>query len=297
MKKLRGLSCALALAALVPMCAAAEEPAAPEQAAPAVTAPPAPAATAEAAPAVTAPPAEAPAAATTAEAAPAAAAMSDKEKISYSLGASWGKSLKDAKLDLDMDRLVQGMRDAQAGRTLALSDREIQSALDKMRAELKQKQEEHAKEVAEQMKEQGEKNKVEGPKFLEENKKNEGVVTQPNGLQYKVLEEGTGKPPGPTDIVTLEYRARFPDGTEWDSSSKYGRPLEVALDKPFLPGLLDALKMMKVGSKWMVYIPSDLAYGERGKPPIIPPNAVLVFEVTVLGIKEKPKEAPAPAAQ
>jgi FKBP-type peptidyl-prolyl cis-trans isomerase FklB len=146
------------------------------------------------------------------------------------------------------------------------------------------------------MKELGEKNKVEGPKFLEENKKKEGVVTLPSGLQYKVIKEGEGKLPGPTDIVTINYRGMLIDGTEFDSSAKHGRSLTVPLDGTFIPGMTDALKMMKAGSKWTIYIPSDLAYKDEGVPPIIAPNAVLVFDVEVLGIQEKPKDA-APATK
>jgi FKBP-type peptidyl-prolyl cis-trans isomerase FklB len=142
------------------------------------------------------------------------------------------------------------------------------------------------------MKEMGEKNKVDGPKFLEENKKKEGVVTLPSGLQYKVLKEGEGKLPGPTDIVTLNYRGTFIDGTEFDSSVKHGKPLQVALDGSFIPGMTDALKMMKTGSKWIIYIPADLGYKEEGMFPVIGPNAVLIFEVEVLSIREKPKDMP-----
>ena len=298
-------------AAMAPAPAAPEKPAAAaapatEEAAPAVTTPaataPAPAApekpaaaaapaTEEAAPAVTTPAAAAPAPAAPETPVP-AAPKSDKEKMSYSVGASWGLQLKSINLDLDMESMFQGMRDAMSGHKLALSEEEIRAALEKMQADVKQKQQERMKEIAARMKELGEKNKVEGPKFLEENKKKEGVVTLPSGLQYKVLKEGDGNKPGPTDTVTAHYRGMFLDGTEFDSSDKSGK-LEVALDNPtIIPGMTDALKMMKVGSKWMVFIPPDLAYQERGRPPIIGPNAVLIFEVELLGIKEKPKEAP-----
>jgi FKBP-type peptidyl-prolyl cis-trans isomerase FklB len=268
MRELYGLLCALTVAAFVPMCLAADEPPAAEKSAPAVTTP--------------------------AAAAPAAAApKSDKEKISYSIGVSFGTNLKSVSLDVDMDSLIQGMRDAQAGRALALSNEEMRAALGKMQADVMQKQQEHMKEVAARMKEMGDKNKVEGSKFLAENKKKEGVVTLPSGLQYEVLKEGEGKKPGPTDTVTANYRGMFIDGTEFDSSEKSGK-LEVALDSPrIIPGMTDALKMMNAGSKWKVYIPSELAYGEQGRPPVIWPNAVLIFEVELLGTKETPKEAPA----
>ena len=282
MRKLYGLLCALTVAAFVPMCSAADEPATAEKSAPAVTTP---AAAEKSAPAVTTPAAAAPAA---------AALKSDKEKVSYAIGVSWGMQLKTVNLDLDMDSLVQGMRDAQAGRALALSDDDIRASLQKMQTDVQQKQQEHMKEVAAHMKELGDKNKVDGPKFLEENKKKEGVVTLPSGLQYKVIKEGEGDLPKPTDIVTVNYKGMFTDGTEFDSSFKHGKPIEVPLDGQFIPGMTDALKLMKSGAKWMVYIPPELAYGDRGMPPAgIAPNAVLVFEVEVLGIREKPKETPA----
>jgi FKBP-type peptidyl-prolyl cis-trans isomerase FklB len=263
MEKLYGLLCALTLAAFVPMCAAADAPPATEEAAPVVTAP-APAAPEKPAP---------------------AAPKSDKEKMSYSIGASMGMQLKTVNLDVDLESLFQGIRDAASGHKLALSEEEIKSALDAMKTDVQQKQREHIKEL-------GEKNKVEGSKFLEENKKKDGVVTLPSGLQYKVLKEGEGKLPGLTDVVTANYRGMFIDGKEFDSSAKSGK-LEVALDNPkIIPGMTDALKMMKVGSKWTIFIPPDLAYRDTGALPFIGPNAVLIFEVEVTGIKAKPKEAP-----
>jgi FKBP-type peptidyl-prolyl cis-trans isomerase FklB len=281
MKKPYGLLCALTLAAFVPTCAAADAPPATEKAAPAATtaveAAPAPATTTP----VAAPESPAP-----------AAPMSDKEKMSYAFGASWGAQLKSFNLDLDAESLFQGARDAMSGHKLALSEEEIRAALTKMQADVKQKQQEHMKEMSARMKEMGEKNKVEGPKFLAENKKKAGVVPLPSGLQYKVLKEGEGKLPGPTDIVTLNYRGTFIDGTEFDSSAKHGKPLQVALDGSFIPGLTDALKMMKTGSEWMIFIPPELGYKEEGLFPIIPPNAVLIFEVQVLAIKEKPTSSP-----
>jgi FKBP-type peptidyl-prolyl cis-trans isomerase FklB len=200
--------------------------------------------------------------------------------------------LKNVNLDLDMEILFQGMRDSVAGRKLALTDEEVQGALEKMKAEVEAKRQERMKEMTARMKEMGEKNKVEGPKFLAENKKKKGVVTLPSGLQYEVLKEGEGKLPGPTDIVTLNYRGTFIDGTEFDSSVKHGKPLQVALDGSFIPGMTDALKLMKAGSKWMIYIPADLGYKEEGMFPVIGPNAVLIFEVEVLSIKEKPADMP-----
>jgi FKBP-type peptidyl-prolyl cis-trans isomerase FklB len=286
MKKLCGVLCALALAAFVPMCAAEDATPATEKAAPAATTPAA--APAEEAPA---PATTAPAPATPESPAP-TALKSDKEKMSYAIGVNWGTQLKNINLDLDMESLFQGMRDVVSGHKLALSPQEIQATLQKTQADVRQKQQERMKEMTARMREMGEKNKVEGPKFLEENKKKEGVVTLPSGLQYKVLKEGAGKLPGPTDTVTAAYRGMFIDGTPFDSSDRNG-DLVVALDSPnIIPGMKEALKMMKVGSKWMVFIPPELAYKEQGAPPVVGPNAVLIFEVELLGIKENPKNAP-----
>ena len=269
MRKLCGLLCATTLAAFVPMCAAADAPPATE-AAPAVTAPPA-----------------------ATESPAAAAPKSDKEKLSYAIGVSWGMQLKGANLDLDLESLSQGLRDAAAGHKLALTDPEIQAAIDKMKTEMAQKREERIKALTAQMKEMGEKNKVEGPKFLEANKKKKGVVTLPDGLEYEVTSKGEGKLPGPSDVVTISYRGTFIDGKEFDSSTVHGKPLEVGLDGTFIPGMIEALKLMKAGAKWTIFIPPELAYKDQGMFPIIGPNAVLIFEVEVLGIKERPKEAPA----
>jgi FKBP-type peptidyl-prolyl cis-trans isomerase FklB len=267
MKKLYGLLCALTLATFVPMCAADDAAPATEKVAPAVSAP--------------VPAAEKPAA---------AAPKSDKEKMSYAIGASWGMSLKTVDVEVDLETLFQGIRDASTGQKLALPEDEIRATLRKMMTDVTQKQQAHMKELAE-------KNAAEGSKFLEANKKKEGVVTLPSGLQYKVIKEGEGKLPGPSDIVTVKYRGTFIDGKEFDSSDKAGRPLDVPLDGGFIPGMTDALKMMKVGSKWTIYIPPELAYREQGMAPVIGPNAVLIFDVEALASKEKPKEAGEPPAK
>ncbi len=221
MKKLSGLLCALTLAAAVPMYAADEAAPATEKAAPAATTP------AETAPA----PATSAAAEATTEA-PAVALKTDKEKISYSIGASWGIQLKNVNLDLDMDSLFQGMRDAVAGHKLALTDEEVQGGPgeDEGRSRGETAGAHEGNDRAHEgigREEQGGR-----AKFLEENKKKEGVVTLPSGLQYKVLKEGEGKVPGPTDIVTLNYRGMFIDGTEFDSSAMHGKPWRLRSTAP-----------------------------------------------------------------
>ena len=128
------------------------------------------------------------------------------------------------------------------------------------------------------------KNKAEGVAFLKENQKNRGVITLPDGLQYKIITQGKGKKPTETDVVSVNYRGTFIDGKEFDSSYKRHEPASFPVGG-VIPGWTEALKLMPVGSTWILYIPSDLAYGEQGSPPAIPANKILIFKVELLGIK------------
>ena len=128
------------------------------------------------------------------------------------------------------------------------------------------------------------KNLAESKKFLEENKKKSGVVTLPSGLQYKIEKEGTGNPPGPSDFVTVHYRGTLINGTEFDSSHTHGEPATFAVNA-VIPGWTEALQLMKPGAKWTLYIPPNLAYGDRSIGRLIGPNSALVFEVQLLSIK------------
>jgi FKBP-type peptidyl-prolyl cis-trans isomerase FklB len=132
-------------------------------------------------------------------------------------------------------------------------------------------------------KEAGAKNKVEGEAFLAENGKKEGVVTLPDGLQYKILKEGDGAKPKATDTVTVHYRGTLISGTEFDSSYKRKEPVSFPVNG-VIAGWTEALQLMKVGSKWQLFIPSTLAYGERGAGPDLGPNATLIFEVELISI-------------
>ena len=155
---------------------------------------------------------------------------------------------------------------------------------EEMRTVMTAFQKEMAAKQAEMMKSQGEKNKKEGEAFLAENKKKEGVKTLASGLQYKVIKEGTGKTPKATDKVSTHYQGTLIDGTEFDSSYKRGEPATFPVNG-VIPGWTEALQLMKVGSKWQLFVPSKLAYGEKGAGPIIGPNAVLIFTVELLAIK------------
>jgi FKBP-type peptidyl-prolyl cis-trans isomerase FklB len=201
----------------------------------------------------------------------------DKDKISYSLGVNVGTSFRQESVDINTDIFEKGFRDALSGSKRLLTDDEMRSIVLAVQKGVTAKQ-------TERMKTFGEKNKREGEAFLAENKTKEGVKTMPSGLQYKVIKEGAGKMPKPTDTVTTNYRGILIDGTEFDSSYKRGQPATFPVSG-VIPGWTEALQLMKTGSKWQLFIPSNLAYGERG-PAAIGPNAVLLFDVELISIKE-----------
>jgi len=202
-----------------------------------------------------------------------------KEKSSYSIGANWGNSLKRQEVEVDLEAIIKGLSDGLAGKSV-LNDQELRDALSALNQELRAKSEEKRKR-------QGETNKIEGEKFLAENKTKPGVITLPSGLQYKILAEGSGESPKSNDVVTANYRGTLIDGTEFDSSAKSGQPL-VRPANMLIKGWTEALQLMKPGAKWQLFIPPDLAYGERGAAQI-GPNATLIFEMELVSFK-----APAP---
>jgi FKBP-type peptidyl-prolyl cis-trans isomerase FklB len=201
-----------------------------------------------------------------------------KDKVSYSIGMNIGNNLKKQSIDIDIDILVQGIKDSFSGSKTLLTEQEFRDTITAFQQELRAKQ-------TEQLKKLGEKNKKEGEAFLAENKKKEGVITLPSGLQYKVITEGTGEIPKLTDTVTVNYRGTLIDGTEFDSSYRRGQPATFPV-KGVIAGWTEALQLMKVGSKWQLFIPSNLAYGERGAGRDIGSNATLIFDIELLSIKE-----------
>jgi FKBP-type peptidyl-prolyl cis-trans isomerase FklB len=207
-----------------------------------------------------------------------------KEKVSYSIGLNIGRNigndLKKQSVDIDPNILVKGIQDALSGANPLLSKEEIQETMVAFQKEMMAKLEEMAK-----------KNKADGEAFLAENKKKEGVKTLPSGLQYKVIEAGTGKKPKADDIVTANYRGTLIDGTEFDSSYKRGQPATFPVSGGMIPGWTEALQLMEEGAKWQLFIPSNLAYGERGTSGIIGPSAALIFEIELVSIKEKAQES------
>lgn len=221
---------------------------------------------------------------------------SDLERVSYAIGADTGNRLRQSEIEIDPDILMRGLKDAKAGATLLLTDQEMRDTFNKLRQEIMAKQQEKQRIQAEKLKEQGEKNKVEGEAFLTANKTKPGIITLPNGLQYKVLAEGSGESPKAEDTVEVNYRGTLIDGTEFDSNAKSGKPYTTPANR-VIKGWTEALTRMKPGAKWQLFIPADLAYGERGSPPKIAPHAPLLFDVELLSFKPAPPPAPAPAAQ
>jgi len=201
------------------------------------------------------------------------------EKLSYSMGLDLGNYLKSMGNELDLDTLKSGIDDGFTGAEPKMSQEELAAVQEEFAAKMKAKQEE---QLAVMM----EKNKAAGQAFLEENKKKEGVKITESGLQYEVVTAAEGQKPKETDTVKVDYIGTLVDGTEFDSSVKRGEPAVFGVDQ-VIPGWSEALQLMEVGSKYRVVIPSDLAYGEAGAPPVIEPNSVLVFEIDLLGIEEQ----------
>ena len=215
----------------------------------------------------------------------------DKDKQSYAIGINVGKglsqNLKQTGLDIDPAILTRAIKDVLAGDKQSMTDQEAQTTLTALQADMRKAQQLKQEQLAEA-------NKKEGDEFLGANKTKEGVVTLPDGLQYKILQEGTGPKPIFTDSVTVNYRGTLLNGTEFDSSYKRGQPATFNVTG-IIKGWTEALELMPVGSKWQLFIPSDLAYGPSGRPPVIGPNCMLVFEVELVSIQPKPA-APAPAS-
>jgi FKBP-type peptidyl-prolyl cis-trans isomerase FklB len=202
-----------------------------------------------------------------------------KDKVSYALGMNMGTGLHKQSVDVDPAILLRGLKDGLAAGKTLLTEEEMRAALTELQGELRKKQQEAARAA-------GESNKKEGEAFLAANKGNEGVVTLSSGLQYKVLTEGTGPKPALTDSVVCNYRGTLINGTEFDSSYKRGQPTTFPVNG-VIKGWTEALQLMPVGSKWQLFVPPDLAYGERGGGPVIGPNATLIFEVELLSIQAK----------
>lgn len=237
-------------------------------------------------PAATSTPAAKPHRATTAKSPAAPLALTtQKDKFSYALGMNLGTTLHKQSVPVDPNILARGLKDALAGGKTALTEDQARATLMEVQTEMRKKQEE-------QMQIAGAASKKEGEAFLAANKNKDGVVTLPSGLQYKILTQGTGPKPTPSDSVVCNYRGTLINGTEFDSSYKRGEPATFPVTG-VIKGWTEALQLMPVGSKWQLFVPSDMAYGERSPAPQIGPNATLIFEVELLSIQPKSAEAPA----
>ncbi len=202
-----------------------------------------------------------------------------KNKRSYALGMDFGRQLRNNMIDVDPDTFAKGLKDALSGGSMLLTDDEARAAIADLQAEMKRR-------IAEGQKAGADENKKAGDAFLAENKKKDGVVNLPSGLQYKILKPGDGPKPTITDTVVCNYRGTLINGVEFDSSYKRGQPATFAVNR-VIKGWTEALQLMPVGSKWQLVIPPELAYGERGAGTQIGPNATLVFEVELLSIQDK----------
>ena len=218
-----------------------------------------------------------------------------KEKASYAIGMNIGKGLKESlkkdDVDVSSEILLRGMRDALAGNKPLLTDEEAQAVLTNLQTDLKKHQQEELAAAAA-------KNSTAGTAFLAANKAKPGVTVLPSGLQYKVVTQGTGPKPTASDVVVCNYKGTLIDGTEFDSSYKRGKPATFPVGQ-VIKGWTEALQLMPVGSKWDLYLPPTLAYGERGTPNGGPigPNETLVFEVELISIQPKTEGKPAPEGQ
>lgn len=198
------------------------------------------------------------------------------QKLSYSIGVDLGSNIKKQGIDIDVKSMSQGIEDAMKENPLKMTEEQMKDSLVKFQKDLMAKR-------TKQFEEQADKNKSKGEAFLKDNKSKKGVVTLPSGLQYKIVTAGNGAKPQKEDTVTVEYTGRLIDGKVFDSTDKTGKPATFKLDQ-VIPGWTEALQLMPVGSTWEIYVPAELAYGERNIGGLIGPNETLIFTVHLISI-------------
>ncbi len=201
----------------------------------------------------------------------------DQQKVSYSFGLVLGKRMQNDLPDLNVDLFMQGVKDAMQNKAPLLTDEQVAGVLEKFQRDMQQQQMEKVQQIADE-------NTKLGAEFLAKNKQKEGVVTLKSGLQYKVLQEGKGPQPGANDVVKVHYTGSLINGQVFDSSVERGEPVTFPLNG-VIAGWTEALQLMPTGSKWQLFIPSDLAYGPTGNRSI-GPNETLLFDVELLGIEK-----------
>jgi FKBP-type peptidyl-prolyl cis-trans isomerase FklB len=206
------------------------------------------------------------------------ALKTQKDKTSYGIGVAMARNLKRQGVEIDRGILAKGLMDELSGAKLLMSDDDMRAIMTALQTDMRQKAEQATKVALEE-------NKKKGDAFQAENKAKQGVITLPDGLQYKILKAGDGKKPTGDDTVECQYRGTLVDGTEFDSSYGVGKPVSFKVSQ-VIAGWQEALKIMPVGSKWQLVVPPQLAYGERGAG-AIGPNSTLIFEVELVSIKAK----------
>lgn len=206
-----------------------------------------------------------------------------KDKFSYAVGLNIGMNFQKQKVEVNPDLISTGIKDGMGGKP-QMTMEQIREVMVAFETDMQQKQVEA-----------GKKNAADSEKFMADNKKKDGVKTTASGLQYKVVKDGTGASPKSTDTVTVNYRGTLIDGTEFDSSYKRNQPATFPVGG-VIKGWGEALQMMKAGSKYQLFIPASLAYGEHSPSPTIPPNSALIFEVELISVQAAPTSSPSPAA-
>lgn len=203
---------------------------------------------------------------------------SDMDKLSYSIGADLGKNFKKQGIEISPAAMAKGLQDGMSGGQLLLTEQQMKDVLNKFQKDLM------AKRNAEFTK-KAEENKAKGEAFMSQNKAKEGVVSLPSGLQYKIIQAGTGAKPAKDDTVTVEYTGKLIDGQVFDSTEKTGKPATFKVSQ-VIPGWTEALQLMPAGSTWEVYVPAGLAYGPRSVGGPIGPNETLIFKIHLISVKK-----------
>ncbi|MDI9817792.1 MULTISPECIES: FKBP-type peptidyl-prolyl cis-trans isomerase [unclassified Legionella] len=220
-------------------------------------------------------------ASTTDTPAPAASATSlpsDMDKLSYSIGADLGKNFKKQGIEINPSAMAKGLQDGMGGGQLLLTEQQMKDVLNKFQRDLMTKRNAEFTKKAEE-------NKAKGDAFLNQNKAKEGVVSLPSGLQYKIIEQGSGAKPSKDDTVTVEYTGKLIDGQIFDSTERTGKPATFKVSQ-VIPGWTEALQLMPTGSTWEVYVPANLAYGPRSVGGPIGPNETLIFKIHLISVNK-----------